>query len=794
MADQKIKISSLSLWTPLNTDIIPYVDLVTNTTKKAYKSELKWDKWDTWDTWATGATWPQWPQGEQWEQGIQWEQWEQGIQWIQGETWPAWADWLDITWLWAYNWATSYVINDAISYLWSSYICKLASTGNLPTNATYFDLMAQKWDDWAWSWDMLKSVYDPAWWEKQVAFAELTNLASTDLNTITDNGFYCANSTCTNLPESWVKTRLRVNQDPSNSDLAMQEALTTTTLVSYVRTTANGWTTWTSWARIKATDETKALDTAVVKITWEQTITWTKTFTNTAIIKNTTTWEAVLDLDSNLSRTRFFYRESDGTFWMYDWNNTFLRWLNDASATPNTMWITDWASSVNNSSALLSLWSTTKWFAPPRMTTAQRDAISSPLTWLIVYNTTLNTLDRYNGTDWHSFVDTWTTQTIAWVKTFTSPILSNSVRLTEANAAQWEVHSDLSVIVRAATTANITLSGTPTIDWQVLVANDLVLVKNQSTWSQNGVYVVNAGAWTRSTNYNTTDHFNRRYIYVISGTANTATLWICSTRNPTVWTTATSFSQISLWIGTAANQAAAGNHNHTSIATTAASSFGAALSYRYANRTATWSTAATDLVVEFTWSTASQIETMPDWVALSNNSWRIITYKNSSSNPWTIRQSASNTLDGSSSDYTLAIWETLTVLNKADNVWISLNKPEVTASSTNTLTNKRITKRVVTTTQSATPTINTNNWDIFNITWLAQAITSMTTNLTWTPVDWDMMIINITDNGTARAITWGASFEASTIALPTTTTISTLLKVWFMWNTATSKWRCVAVA
>lgn len=56
-------------------------------------------------------------------------------------------------------------------------------------------------------------------------------------------------------------------------------------------------------------------------------------------------------------------------------------------------------------------------------------------------------------------------------------------------------------------------------------------------------------------------------------------------------------------------------------------------------------------------------------------------------------------------------------------------------SSTDTLTNKRITKRLVSTTQSATPAINTNNGDIFTITGLAQAITSFTTNLTGTPVE-----------------------------------------------------------
>jgi len=115
-------------------------------------------------------------------------------------------------------------------------------------------------------------------------------------------------------------------------------------------------------------------------------------------------------------------------------------------------------------------------------------------------------------------------------------------------------------------------------------------------------------------------------------------------------------------------------------------------------------------------------------------------------------------------------------------------------SSTNTLTNKRITRRVVTTTQSATPAINTDNTDVSSITGLAQAITSMSSSLTGTPFAGDILIIEITDNGTARAITWGASFTASTVALPTTTVISTLLTVGFRRTNANSAWVCVAVA
>lgn len=112
-----------------------------------------------------------------------------------------------------------------------------------------------------------------------------------------------------------------------------------------------------------------------------------------------------------------------------------------------------------------------------------------------------------------------------------------------------------------------------------------------------------------------------------------------------------------------------------------------------------------------------------------------------------------------------------------------------TLGSTNTLTAKRITSRVTAVTQAAVPTFNTDNMDVVSITGLAQAITSMTTNQTGTPVAGDMLIVEITDNGTNRAITWGAKFEDSTVAAPTTTATPAKLTTMFLWNAATSKWR-----
>jgi hypothetical protein len=115
-------------------------------------------------------------------------------------------------------------------------------------------------------------------------------------------------------------------------------------------------------------------------------------------------------------------------------------------------------------------------------------------------------------------------------------------------------------------------------------------------------------------------------------------------------------------------------------------------------------------------------------------------------------------------------------------------------TATQTFTNKRYTRRLMTVTQSATPTINTDATDIASITGLAQNVTSMSSGLTGTPVDGDSLVVRITDNGTPRTLTWGASFEASTVAPPTTTVASTMVMVGFTYNAATSKWRCVAVA
>lgn len=121
-----------------------------------------------------------------------------------------------------------------------------------------------------------------------------------------------------------------------------------------------------------------------------------------------------------------------------------------------------------------------------------------------------------------------------------------------------------------------------------------------------------------------------------------------------------------------------------------------------------------------------------------------------------------------------------------------------TLAGTETLTNKRVTKRSVTVTISATPAINTDNGDVFRIgvspNFLNAAITSMTTNLSGTPTHGQMMCVEFLDDGTPRAITWGASFRSTDSGtLLATTVANKLSRVLLQRDSADSKWDCVGV-
>ena len=98
----------------------------------------------------------------------------------------------------------------------------------------------------------------------------------------------------------------------------------------------------------------------------------------------------------------------------------------------------------------------------------------------------------------------------------------------------------------AGTTVNITLSGTQTVDGIALIAGDRCLVKNQSTASENGIYVVASGAWTRSTDMDTWSEVPGAFTFIEQGSSQGDTGWVCTANaGGTIGVTAMNWSQFS---------------------------------------------------------------------------------------------------------------------------------------------------------------------------------------------------------------------------------------------------------
>lgn len=310
--------------------------------------------------------------------------------------------------------------------------------------------------------------------------------------------------------------------------------------------------------------------------------------------------------------------------------------------------------------------------------------------------------------------------------------------------------------VIAAAIANVSVSaysGT-TLDSQTLANGDRILLMAQTTTSQNGIWVYNGNgsALTRPTDYASgSTQTGGKVIFIRLGSIQVGTLKRSGTATIVVDTDAITWSDMAY---------ASLNGSSQQVVTRQTSFTGTTL-----------------------------IGIIRDGNA--NESLRIAT-TTSAVNDLTSRNAvtgAAPSLEASGDDTNID----LSFVAKGTGI-VKIGGSEIlTKTSTATVTNKRRVKRVGTTTSSATPTINTDNVDFYSLTAQTVDITSFTTNLTGTPNENDVLWIAITGTA-ARAITWGASFESSTAALPTTTVNTTRLDVGFVWNTVTSKWRCIAVA
>lgn len=214
-------------------------------------------------------------------------------------------------------------------------------------------------------------------------------------------------------------------------------------------------------------------------------------------------------------------------------------------------------------------------------------APSSPAVGQIYYDTTDNYLKMWNGVDWlfsaqklegqtgayyRARTNHTGTQLAATISDFDTQVRTSRLdqmaaptadvsmatrkltNLAEPTAAQDAATKnyvdgiasgiDHKASVRAATTANITLSAPQTVDGVAVIAGDRVLVKNQSTPAQNGIYLVAAGAWVRTNDMDVWAEVPSAFTFVEEGTGQKDTSWVSTAdQGGTLNTTAITWTQ-----------------------------------------------------------------------------------------------------------------------------------------------------------------------------------------------------------------------------------------------------------
>ncbi len=140
------------------------------------------------------------------------------------------------------------------------------------------------------------------------------------------------------------------------------------------------------------------------------------------------------------------------------------------------------------------------------------------------------------------------TQTFTGTNTFSNNITMNGTPSANTDVITVGYLNNIlanqkTIQVRVATTANITLSGEQTIDG-ITTSSSRVLVKNQSTQAQNGIYISNAGSWTRAADMDTAAKVDGTFLVVEDGTVGAGTLWVTSSEVTTLGTDPIVFVQI----------------------------------------------------------------------------------------------------------------------------------------------------------------------------------------------------------------------------------------------------------
>ena len=196
--------------------------------------------------------------------------------------------------------------------------------------------------------------------------------------------------------------------------------------------------------------------------------------------------------------------------------------------------------------------------------------------------------------------------------------------------------------------------------------------------------------------------------------------------------------------------------------------------------------------------------TLPLLSATNSGAYFLLQKTDSSVNTVTFTCASTDTFDDATTSVVLSYSMQLVIVQKVTNVstlatyWKIMGAASyntATISDTQTLTNKRVTKRVGSTASTATPTINTDSYDTYKITALATGITSWTPS--GTPADRDELTITIKDNGTAQNLSWytpgSIDFISSGVAgLPNVTSAGRKMTLKFVYDADILGWVLIA--